>query len=75
MTAVSPITSIMAGSRCVGFTIRRGAAGGEAFDEARSLGMFADRAKAIAAVAAAASTPTEEERPCELESTDGVRRR
>jgi hypothetical protein len=54
MTAspVTPITSIMVGSRCIGFVFRRGAAGVEAFDEQRSLGMFADQGEAIAAVAA-----------------------
>jgi hypothetical protein len=53
----SPITAIMIGQRCVGFLMRRGTAGHEAFDESRSPGMFADQAEAIAAVAAAASTP------------------
>jgi hypothetical protein len=77
MTAVSPITSIMVGNRCFGFIMRRGVAGHEAFDECRSLGLYPDQGAAIAAVAAAASTPTQEEHPpCELEiSTNGVRRR
>ena len=57
MTAASPITSIMAGNRCVGFVMRRGAAGHEAFDECRSLGMYASQPEAIAAVAAAVSRP------------------
>jgi hypothetical protein len=51
MTAASPITPVMAGSRCIGFTMRRGVAGVEAFDEQRSLGLFPDPGAAIAAVA------------------------
>jgi hypothetical protein len=47
----------MAGNRCVGFVMRRGAAGHEAFDECRSLGMYASQPEAIAAVAAAVSRP------------------
>jgi hypothetical protein len=50
----SPITSIMADNRCVGFLFRRGPAGVEAFDEHRSLGLFADQAEAVAAVAVTA---------------------
>jgi hypothetical protein len=74
---VAPITSIMVGQRCIGFAMRRGAAGVEGFDEYSSLGLYDDQAEAIAAVAAAASRPTQEEHPpCELEiSTDGVQRR
>jgi hypothetical protein len=54
----SPITPVMAGSRCIGFTMRRGPAGHhEAFDECRSLGLYPDQEAAIAAIAAAASTP------------------
>ena len=75
MTAVSPITPIMAGSRCIGFAMRRGVAGYEAFTEHSSLGLFADQDKAIAAVAAAVSTQTQEEHPCVETSTDGVQRR
>jgi hypothetical protein len=54
---VSAITSIMAGNRCIGFTMHRGVAGYEAFTEHSSLGLFADQGAAIAAIAAAASTP------------------
>jgi hypothetical protein len=72
----SPITSIFAGSRCVGFTFAKGPARFEAFDEYRGLELQADQPGAIAAVAVAASTPTQEEHPCVLEtSTDGVQRR
>jgi len=54
MTA-GPVTSIMAGSRCVGFLFRRGV-GVEAFEEQRSLGLFNNQAEAIAAVAASRKT-------------------
>jgi hypothetical protein len=50
-TSTSPITSIMAGSRCVGFLFRRRGAV-EAFDEHRSLGLFSSQAAAVAAVVA-----------------------
>jgi hypothetical protein len=57
MTAgpVSPIASVFAGARCVGFLFRRGGAGIEAFDEYRRLGLYADQAEGIAAVAGCAS--------------------
>jgi hypothetical protein len=53
MTAIantSPLTSVFAGRRCVGFLFRRGAAV-EAFDEFTSLGLFETQDAAIAAIA------------------------
>jgi hypothetical protein len=47
----SPLTSVFAGRRCVGFLFRRGAAV-EAFDEFTSLGLFEDQDAALAAIAA-----------------------
>ena len=54
-SSTPPITSTMTGNRCVGFVFRRGVAGVEAFDEQRSLGLYADQAQAVAAVAAQVS--------------------
>jgi hypothetical protein len=52
--SASPLTSVFAGRRCVGFLFRRGAAVIEAFDERQSLGLFENQDAAIAAIAGAA---------------------
>jgi len=74
MTA-GPVTSIMAGSRCVGFLFRRGV-GVEAFEEQRSLGLFNNQAEAIAAVAASRKTHpvTQEPRAAKREALETYRR-
>ena len=70
-SSTSPVTSVFAGSRCVGFLFRRGPAGVETFDEQRSLGLFADQAEAVTAIAVAASTPNREDK-CQLETSSGT---
>lgn len=50
-SAVTPLISVLINDRCIGYLIRRGRDGFEAFDsDDRSLGMFADEREAIAAV-------------------------
>jgi hypothetical protein len=54
MTKPVPTTGLLAvyaGQQCIGFLMRRGKAGVEAFDvEDRSLGLFPDQRAAIAAI-------------------------
>ena len=51
-TLMSPMISVFAGQVCVGFTLGRGAAGVEAFNEFGSLGLFENQDAAVAAIAA-----------------------
>jgi hypothetical protein len=55
------MVSVMAGQVCVGFLFQRGAAGVEAYDEQRSLGLFETQQLAIAAIAEATNKNTRHE--------------
>jgi hypothetical protein len=49
--AATPMVPVIAGTACVGFLLRRGREGVEAFDrDERSLGIFPDPIEAAAAV-------------------------
>jgi hypothetical protein len=52
MSDSAPLLSVYSGRTCVGFVLRRGKAGFEAFDvNERSLGLFPGQAEAIASIA------------------------